>query len=249
MIRDICYAKDTLKSNLIGTITMLTLNQLKNMCRLQNEVNTLMVPGWLNAGNAWHRAAMNEIFEIYEHVSKWKWWKKMDVDLVQGQIELVDTFHFLLSDKIEANSGDVDAAAMAMFEELQLDAETIEFDGNIYHIDQLPFVEQLDLIIGLHAAKRTSLPLLSRLFRHCELSFDLLYYWYCSKNVLNTLRQHRGYKTGEYIKMWPTGNGNETLEDNVFMEKIANELDIADPAFPEKLYQKLDETYQSFSSQ
>ncbi|MEG3764953.1 dUTPase [Alteromonas sp. 14N.309.X.WAT.G.H12] len=228
---------------------MLTLKQLENMCHLQNQMNLLVNRDWVNANYDWLRAAANEFFELYDHVGQWKWWRKMSVNETQGQIELVDVFHFLLSHTIQAENGDVKQAAKTMHTNLQIDTNTVTFDRKTYHIDSMTFLEQLDLTVALHAVKRTSYPLLKRLFDYCNLSPERLYYWYISKNVLNTFRKNHGYDTGTYIKSWPTGHDNETAEDNVFLEDIANGLDITDPEFPTKLYKALESTYHSFYTQ
>jgi dimeric dUTPase (all-alpha-NTP-PPase superfamily) len=216
------------------------------MAKMQCDFNVLANPEWITAGQDWNRASMIEIVELFDHVGKWKWWKHMDVDLVQGQIELIDVFHFVLSFEVERAHGDLDLAAKTMFDEWHSEEPVISVDGKEYIINRMSFLEQLDLMVALFALKRPSMFLLSRIMLTCEIDGDLLYYWYVSKNVLNTFRQHNGYKTGDYIKMWNVDG--EIKEDNAVMEIIAGTLDTTSPTFPVELYEKLGEYYEASKS-
>ncbi|MCA4256954.1 dUTP diphosphatase, partial [Acinetobacter baumannii] len=66
---------------------------------------------------------------------------------------------------------------------------------------------------------------------------------YLGKNVLNEFRQKNGYKTGNYKKIW------NKHEDNYYLFKIINELDVDKSEFCRLVYEKLDNQYQeSFKS-
>lgn len=81
------------------------------------------------------------------------------------------------------------------------------------------------------------MPLLARLFAACELTPAALYREYVSKNVLNHLRQDRGYKTGAYKKFW------DSAEDNVHMAEILQSLLATDEHLPDALYRALAHRY------
>jgi hypothetical protein len=223
---------------------MLTLQQLKVMTNMQCDINTLMNPNWVGANQAWNRASMIEIVELFDHVGMWKWWKKMSVNLLQGQIELIDVFHFVLSHKVDMCGGDADKAAQEMFEEMGSSDPVVYIDlakQEGYSISEMDFLTKLDFMTGLFAFKRPSLTLLWDIMKECKIDGDFLYSWYVSKNVLNTFRQHNGYKTGGYIKMW-TVDGVE-MEDNVAMEALNKTLDFTSPNYPVELYSGLERVY------
>jgi len=81
---------------------MLSQCTLVSMLTLQDDVNRLIDPCWRASGNPFLRAAMMEAAEALDHHG-WKWWKKHSIDLPQLQLELVDIWHFLLSDWIIAH--------------------------------------------------------------------------------------------------------------------------------------------------
>ena len=96
---------------------MLTSIHLSTMLTLQDGMNKKVNPQWLSAGYAYLRAAMIESVEGIEHHG-WKWWKAQHKDLPQLQMELVDIWHFALSDIIIKFSGDVVKSAQTIAEQL-----------------------------------------------------------------------------------------------------------------------------------
>lgn len=91
---------------------MSLLNKLVTLLTLQNNLNVKQhCPEWailtpLKRNN--RRAAYHELIEIYDHIGWGEWWKPAkelsNVQLAsqkfQAQLELVDAFHFLLSEQI-----------------------------------------------------------------------------------------------------------------------------------------------------
>jgi len=218
---------------------MLTAIQLRTMLTLQDKMNKAVNEDWLQRNRAWTRAAMMESVELIEHVGQWKWWKHMDKDLAQGQMELVDIWHFALSAVLVEFDGDLEQSAQTIAQQLADKVDTVTFDGKDYTFTALPLLEQMDLMTGLCAAKRFNVPLFISIMEGCELSSEELYRQYVGKNILNLFRQGNGYKTGTYTKIW---NGRE---DNEHLVEIMNSLDSTAEDFASTLHQKLDERYKS----
>ncbi len=217
---------------------MLTSIQLSTMLTLQDGMNKKVNPQWLSAGYAYLRAAMIESVEGIEHHG-WKWWKAQHKDLPQLQMELVDIWHFALSDIIIKFSGDVVKSAQTIAEQLASKRSTVTFDGIEYHFSQQDILDNLELMAGLCAAKRFDVPLFIKIAEQAEMNSDELYRQYVGKNVLNFFRQDHGYKDGTYIKVW------NDREDNEYLVDILNSLDINLPDYSDQVYAGLKANYPS----
>src|SRR5690606_40039969 len=75
------------------------------MLKLQDRLNSLINPQWIDGGARFLRAAFVESAEALEHYG-WKWWKKQSTDLPQVQMELIDILHFYLSHTLVSARGD-----------------------------------------------------------------------------------------------------------------------------------------------
>ncbi len=208
---------------------------LRAMLELQDSMNRKINPDWLHAGYAFLRAVLVEAIEGLDHYG-WKWWKAQSPDLAQLRIELIDIWHFLLSEYLVRAQGDKAAAARALLDDWQ-GGTRLEFDGRPYEIESLDIREKLELLAAMAAVRRPCTPLVAALLAACEVSAAQLFREYVSKNVLNHFRQDHGYRTGEYRKLW---NGRE---DNVHLAQILQELAVSDEALPQTLYQSLDDRY------
>ena len=189
---------------------MLTAQQLATMLNLQDKMNSKVNPVWLNAGYGYLRAAMVESVEAIEHHG-WKWWKAQQKDLPQLQMELVDIWHFALSACIIEYKGDISASAQSIAAELASGDTNVTFDGITYDAHRQSLLDNLELMTGLCAAKRFSVPLFMFIVEQCDMTADELYRQYVGKNVLNFFRQDNGYKEGSYIKVWQGREDNEHL--------------------------------------
>ena len=67
------------------------------MLNLQDSMNTRVHPEWRTQGYEWYRAIWVECAELMDHYG-WKWWKKQQPDWEQVKLELIDIWHFGLSD-------------------------------------------------------------------------------------------------------------------------------------------------------
>ncbi|MCU7555827.1 dUTP diphosphatase [Alteromonas sp. ASW11-19] len=215
---------------------MLTQQQLATMLALQNKMNTKVNPQWLTAGYGFLRAAMVESVEAIEHHG-WKWWKSQQKDLPQLQMEMVDIWHFALSACIIDYHGDVPATASALASQLAQAHSHVQFDGRDYYPEQQSLLDNLELMTGLCAAKRFSVPLFMHIVSQCEMTGESLYQQYVGKNVLNFFRQDHGYKDGSYHKLW------DGREDNEHLVEVLAELDITASDYSDQVYQGLKARY------
>ena len=217
---------------------MLSTTQLQTMFQLQAAMNFRVDPDWTSARYPYLRAVVVEAAEAIEHHG-WKWWKQQYRDLGQLQMELVDIWHFLLSEILLRNGADEDKARLyieAAFERLSA-TRTLQFDGQEYSLADLELLELLQALIGTAAAGRVELSLFAEIMSGCELDWQELYRQYVSKNVLNFFRQDHGYQDGTYRKIW---NGRE---DNEVLVEVMATLDAEDTAFKDSLYDLLEAAY------
>jgi dimeric dUTPase (all-alpha-NTP-PPase superfamily) len=205
------------------------------MLDLQDSMNRKIDPDWIGKRHAYLRAVLVEATEALEHYG-WKWWKKQSPDMVQLRIEMIDIWHFVLSEYLLRADGNKTAAANTMIAEW-ISPAALDFDGTRYDLASLDICRQLELLAALAAVRQVNLPLVALLFAACDLTPAALYREYVSKNVLNHFRQDRGYKTGEYKKTW---NG---AEDNVHMAEIMDSITEADERLPDTLYRVLADRY------
>src|SRR5690606_32682284 len=127
--------------------------QLVNMLKCQEELNTVFDPQWRVNRHAYLRAAMVEGAEMIDHHG-FKWWKKQEKNLAQVQLEMIDIVHFMLSE-VTREFGE-DKAPAALIDGWLDDSQDILFDGRTYVLEQLSVLEKMDLMVGLFAAKRIS---------------------------------------------------------------------------------------------
>lgn len=208
------------------------------MLALQANMNAKVDPNWITARYPYLRAVAIEGAEAIEHHG-WKWWKKQDKDLLQLQMELVDIWHFILSEILLRNDDnqltplEYLLSALSDANSLQL----IELDNTAYKLNETDLVTKLELLIAISIARRIDLGLFESIMRDCELTWTDLFCQYVGKNVLNMFRQDNGYKEGTYRKMW------EGREDNEHLVEILESLDPDLPSFKDEIYSALTNTY------
>jgi len=205
------------------------------MLELQDSMNKKIDHDWLTQRHAYLRAVLVEATEALEHYG-WKWWKKQTPDMAQLRIEMIDIWHFVLSEYLVRAGGDKPAAVNALLADWNPDT-ALDFDGKRYELNALDIRQQLELLAALAAVRRLCMPLVARLFTACELPPAVLFRDYVSKNVLNHFRQDRGYKSGQYKKFW------DGAEDNVHMAEILETMRTADDQLPDRLYRALASRY------
>lgn len=218
---------------------MLTQQQYTTMLNLQAGLNERIDAHWQEARYPFLRAVVMEGVEAIDHVG-WKWWKAHTRDNEQLQMELVDIWHFLLSAVLQDTFGDSEQAASLLRDDAQRNDGFVHFDGDRYVFRHLDEVARYELLIGLAAARRFSTALFVTLMDDAGLSWDSLYRQYVGKNTLNLFRQHCGYKSGGYHKIWGG------VEDNVHLSQIVDALDSSLPGFEERVYEQLAIRYAAY---
>ena len=209
-------------------------------------MNSIVHVDWVAQKYAWYRAAWIEAAELLDHVG-WKWWKHQTVDREQLVLELVDIWHFALSDFIQhhlsekatRNTSETLAQCAKLIAGYLKEAETQTFST----AKDLLADEQLRLEVERFAhhclhAKEVNIPALLSLFKAASLDFDELFRKYIGKNVLNRFRQDHGYKDGSYIKVW-----GALGEDNEVLAGLVSSLDSTKPDFSGQVYEGLSKHY------
>ena len=217
---------------------MLLTEQASTMLSLQTSMNIKVDSNWVEARYPYLRAVIIEAAEAIEHHG-WKWWKKQEKDLPQLQMELIDIWHFILSEILLRNQADQDKSLTALTDSLS-DSSTqnvINFDDQQFLINELDLIAKFELLIALSVSRRIELALFASIMTDCEISWTELYCQYVGKNVLNMFRQDKGYKEGTYQKIW---NGRE---DNEYLVEIIGSLDSSRLEFKDEVYAALESAY------
>ena len=217
---------------------MLSSEQTSTMLSLQESMNSKVDPDWIKARYPYLRAVAIEGSEAIEHHG-WKWWKKQDKDLAQLQMELIDIWHFLLSEILLRHDGDQEKALSSLLGALSKvkEQDVINFDGQKIQVTSCDLVSKLELLIATAISRRIELTLFGAIMIDCELSWTDLYSQYVGKNVLNMFRQDNGYKEGTYKKIWDGKEDNEHLVD------ILISLDPDKNKFKDQIYSALQKAY------
>jgi hypothetical protein len=217
---------------------MLSDQQARTMLSLQSAMNAKVDPDWVAARYPYMRAVVIEAAEAIEHHG-WKWWKKQEKDLPQLQMELIDIWHFLLSQILLNEGGSESAALLKLNDQLEAieNSNQVYFDGKSYNLSSMELLEQIELLIGISAARRIEMSVFASIMSNCEMDWTELYCQYVGKNVLNFFRQDHGYQDGSYQKMW---NGRE---DNEYLVEVMADLDPSDAEYENKLYSALRKHY------
>jgi len=243
---------------------MLIKKKLLHIIELQHTLNQQINPQWLDENYAFDTAILIESAELVDSFA-WKWWKAGANDIANAKVEVVDIMHFLVSYclmfayKADPNTDGLYSTASAYFLDMLKCADT---EGAFATVDEVAnlnssryiagvklFISKLPSVafnyahnIGVSSCPNFSLKSLCRTFiTHLATplfsSADEMLNMYIAKNMLNKLRQNRGYKQGTYIKQWLGREDNE-----VVMELVAANVDAADVTLAE-LYNLIDAYY------
>ena len=195
-------------------------NKLLVMLELQDAMNSRVNSDWRNAKNEWYRAIWTECAEMLDHYG-WKWWKHQQPDLGQVQLELVDIFHFAMSDYL-LQGNDNQQIAARILDEMASPGRIDDIRQAIEAMAQSTIAEQSMHFSGF-----------ANIMRLIDMDFDQLYRLYVGKNVLNFFRQDHGYKDGSYLKVW------QGREDNEHLAELLSSLDSESLNFKDQVYQGL----------
>lgn len=193
------------------------------MASMQDAHNRHVHPDWRSQGYEYYRAIWVECAELLDHFG-WKWWKHQQPELDQVKLEVVDIWHFGLSELMRA--------------ELLTEAAAVELLNAGSAPDAEAFRLAVETLAQQTLATRSfAVAPFAAVMRSLPLSFQELFDLYVGKNVLNNFRQDHGYKTGGYHKLW------HGREDNEHLMEALGELSCAPGEVPEALYQALAERY------
>lgn len=209
-------------------VTSPMVNQLNTMFALQDELNQRVSKTWIADNYDWYRAMWTESAELMEHYG-WKWWKKQTPDAEQVKLELVDIWHFGLSDMLQkaAVSGDT---VSTLVEKTKA--------GLALPQQYTDFREALEVFTrNVLTSKKFDLFSFADMLAITGISVDELYISYIGKNVLNFFRQDHGYKDGSYIKVW------DGKEDNEHLAEIVAAADPNDANLKDTIYKELQNRY------
>ena len=198
---------------------------VETMMQLQDGHNKKVHADWRTQGYDYYRAIWTECAELMDHYG-WKWWKKQERDIEQVKLEIIDIWHFGLSDLMRSNRLEIGIKAL----------EDLRVEGD--QSDPSQFRSAVERLAELTLVHR-SFPMDSfcDLLKTCQMSVEELFKLYVGKNVLNDFRQDHGYKTGKYKKIW------DGREDNEHLMEILHQLDCASDEVPQKLYEGLQNRY------
>ena len=201
---------------------------LRTMATMQEEHNRLVHAQWRQQGFEFYRAMWVECAEMLDHFG-WKWWKQQSPDLDQVKLELVDIWHFALSELMRDGDIPPDVAEQlaAVAADGPTDPETFRLAIEALAAECLN-TRSFDTK-GFTAAM-AALPM----------DYAELYALYIGKNMLNRFRQNNGYKSGEYKKLWQGREDNEHL-----IELLAELGNDAPEQLPDRLYAGLEARYAS----
>jgi dimeric dUTPase (all-alpha-NTP-PPase superfamily) len=208
-------------------------SQVIEMLQLQDKFNRRVNEFWMDADYPWNRAIFIESAELLDHLG-WKWWKAQTINLEQAQMELVDIWHFVLSDILVEHKGNVQAATLAIMQGWQSPHRKVSVknsDGTHTPIAALDRFRKVELFAGLAAVSGDLLlPLLRLISEDLHMTFTDIYQMYLTKNALNHFRQIHGYKEGTYIKIWDGKEDNEVAlhiveDENVTYDQLMVRLE------------------------
>lgn len=188
--------------------------QIKEMLELQHQLNAVINPDWKTAKNSWTRAIWVEAAELMDHIG-WKWWKAQGTNVAQAHIELVDIWHFILSQFAETGD-DMDVVASELHHRLFDQGRRVIFIRNkIHSLNEMNLLDRVEAMASLAASGNDCTAAFAACCEELELDWDELRRIYVGKNILNLFRQANGYKQGTYIKDWNGAEDNVRLEETM----------------------------------
>lgn len=206
---------------------------LKECLKLQDELNSQINPDWKKKRSEaeFFRAIWLECAEAMESLP-WKWWKKMDLDLENLEIEIADIFHFVLSISLLRGDSQLVYFKKALNSDFSnlagIDGEYLNhYLADVYsrdRIDEYMFLIERVAEMSLRKHYDGVLFFFGLLVKD-TIGFDKLYLLYTGKNILNRIRQEMGYKSGGYTKLINGVEDNRYLLDLVKKTADINTLE------------------------
>lgn len=213
---------------------------------LQNKLNILSAGKQWKLGIAKNGKEINWPLAIYMETAElidstdWKWWKHKEDDNLNIKIELVDIFHFILSEIIKFNK---DKSLKEIQKFLSNELNKHSTDPILLNYSFIYLTKKLSLhSISLSISDDNYLEHLEKIIHIFKIltikyfdNIDNMLDLYFAKNILNEFRQKNGYNEKTYKKIW------NNVEDNVVMFNLLNDYGL------ENLNEKLTEVYNKLS--
>jgi len=207
---------------------------IRKMFEKQDELNdhTNGSTWRLNKNLKWYRAIWTETAELIDYTN-WKWWKQQDTNLKDIEMEVIDIWHFMMSD-------------MMTYVNIDTCSETVymAFKNKFEYPSRLAFSEVQEcaefLAYKTLSDQKFHLEAFIKLCSTLNLNIEQIYKLYMGKNVLNKFRQVNGYKQKQYQKMW------DGKEDNFYLMKYLDGVIEVGEDFEEVIYRKLQDTYENY---
>jgi len=207
------------------------------MVKLQKRLNdNTNGENWINGVTKegrkinWFRCIYMEAAEAIDSLN-WKHWKSLNApeDIENVKIEIVDIWHFILSQAIVKFNGDLDKTTDYLISSYE------EYKNIENSFNEINLIDLFEQIIANSVEKEIPIIEFYAIVDKIDnFTMDNVYSLYIGKNCLNEFRQANGYKENTYIKLWAG------KEDNVYMQEIVAEnpgISFSD------LYSKLEDKY------
>lgn len=205
---------------------------IADMLALQAQLNDRAFPKWRTDTPDYDLAIISECSELIDAIG-WKWWKKQEPrPLLQVQLEVVDIWHFVMSELM------VTHCAHPLFSKSDQHSLSAGYDPAI------ALAHTKALLRNMRDCGVNKISIITDFFNlagSVRLSIADIYRLYIGKATLNLFRWDHGYAEGSYVKDW-LGE-----EDNDYLEKII--ADAGDELDPVKIRAALSLRYEFVLSQ
>ncbi len=208
------------------------------MLELQNKLNTMTSgenwrDGITNKWKIinWRRCMYMEMVEAIDS-TPWKHWKAIEwkTDIKNFQVELVDIWHFLMSELLRNLSVEQSSLIIEKYIQETYPLRLPIFWDKEKNLMLNDYLKPYEDFIRLALSNEDNIDYLEDITKQFFLCLDVsamsfieLYKLYIWKNVLNKFRQEHGYKEWTYKKIW-----SNWQEDNVTMQEyIENNNDFS----------------------
>lgn len=176
---------------------------VETMASMQASYNREVHPQWEMQGYAFYRAVWVECAELLDHYG-WKWWKHQRPDIGQVKLEIVDIWHFGMSDLLRSGALTSETAPALLAPILAVETDRPHDPDEFRRSVERLALETL-------TAERFLLEPFVAVLVALPLPFEELFSLYVGKNVLNSFRLAHGYREGTYAKLWGGREDNEHL--------------------------------------
>jgi hypothetical protein len=186
---------------------------MASMLETQASVNDRLNPGWREKNDDYMKAYRTELYEASLHDDGWKWWAKAKpTDMDEVLVELVDAWHFLLSQFLRFPQTREDTTIDGLADNLANLYEVGVGHRATWILDgEITFAKVIDETIRRSFSVQSSAArFFFTMLDYLKIDIETLYTFYRGKALLNSFRQDFGYKQGTYLKIWADGREDNT---------------------------------------